>query len=157
MSPLDSVPRHYLAQALDDGPWHCPACDVENSGPIAAGCASCGSGTVPARKAAPAAAPPTPSPTPPVPLSTPASRAIEQAYQEGYKAGYAAGIRAQAEPAPAPPASEGPDKVARTLIVALQLFTEQVLVSNPEEVITGEWMSTAEVENLIAQLQRGRA
>jgi hypothetical protein len=43
-------PRHYQGPTL--GPllgWKCPACAAENSGPLDAGCSSCGSGSAPAR------------------------------------------------------------------------------------------------------------
>ena len=44
-------------------------------------------------------------------------------------------------------------KVRRTLIAALELFRDQVLAGEPEEVETGEWCSAAEVVALVAQMK----
>jgi hypothetical protein len=41
--------REYDGPGLGLGPWKCPSCRAENSGPIDAGCVSCGSGSAPAR------------------------------------------------------------------------------------------------------------
>ena len=38
---------------------------------------------------------------------------------------------------------------SRTIVAALTFFREQVLAHSPEEVRTGEWMSTADVDRLI--------
>ncbi len=49
---------------------------------------------------------------------------------------------------------------SRTIVAALQLFREQVLVHNPEEVKTGEWLNARDVEVLIhgirTQAAKGR-
>jgi len=43
------------------GPWKCPACGVENNGPLQAGCASCGSGSAQPKHVG---VPPAPRPKP---------------------------------------------------------------------------------------------
>lgn len=43
---------------------------------------------------------------------------------------------------------------SRTLIAALQLFIEQVLQGNPEEVGSGEWLSAAEAAELVKRIER---
>jgi hypothetical protein len=43
--------RHYTGPGLGDGPWKCPACNADQSGPIALGCQDCGAGTAQPYKA----------------------------------------------------------------------------------------------------------
>lgn len=45
MPGLIGGPRTYEGPGLGDGPWKCPACGVENVGPLDYGCTSCGSGS----------------------------------------------------------------------------------------------------------------
>jgi hypothetical protein len=83
---------------------------------------------------------------------------------EAYRAGYLDGVRAAravVEPPPGGTGTGGTDtlllstrKVWRTVIVALELFREQVLVAQPEEVATGEWLSPAGVNEVIGELQQ---
>ena len=44
-------------------------------------------------------------------------------------------------------------KAQRTIIAALEIFKDQILSQGPEEISTGEWMSAAEVDELIATLK----
>lgn len=58
-------------------------------------------------------------------------------------------------PTPSPPEVGGlsPEgKPTRTILAALALFRDQVLVEGPEEVATGEWCGVEEVNGLITRL-----
>ena len=160
--------RHYDGAGLgDERGWKCPSCGQENMGTIAQGCAFCGAGKPGRRVDAPPPAPPpaTVAATaagqredgaePDIadawwgahPLATPA---------EAYRAGYLDGVRAArvAQQSQAPPMKTDRDaKVGRTIVAALQLFAQQVLPTAQEEIASGEWLSVAEVQSLIQQLQ----
>jgi hypothetical protein len=53
---------------------------------------------------------------------------------------------------PPPPVLEGSAE-SRTILAALQLFLDQVLRSDPEEVAEGEWLSAQDCEQLIRTLK----
>jgi hypothetical protein len=80
----------------------------------------------------------------------------EATVAEAYRAGLVEGIRAaRAAQAPSlqPEVSYIPDqKINRTILAALALFKDQVLVAGPEEIATGEWLSLAEVDLLMRRL-----
>lgn len=160
--------RHYGGPGLgQEGLWRCPSCGEDNTGPISHGCPLCGGGQPGSRA----------EPPPPPPAAAASRITIEHhiphleiaeqwavAHPDGtlidaYTAGYLDGIRAaRAAQPPAPPEPE-PDvapggKVGRTLIAALELFRDQVLIAAPEEVAAGEWCSVSEVNQLLQQLQQ---
>lgn len=79
-----------------------------------------------------------------------------------FHAGFLAGAQNQAaRTMTAPPvtadvetlAPEG--KARRTIIAALEIFKDQILSQDPEEISTGEWCSALEVDTLIIQLKGG--
>lgn len=165
--------RHYTGGGLgDERGWRCPACGAENAGLIAEGCALCGSGT-PGRRVEPPPPPSPPAAEAPreapreAPVLNPAqlwiARHPNASLEEAFTAGYVEGVRAQLKDmrgaTPPPPAitfaPEG--TVNRTIIAALQLFRDQVLVRAPEEIQSGEWMSVGEVNNLLDQLRAHEA
>jgi predicted exporter len=86
-----------------------------------------------------------------------------EAYTAGYVEGYRAARRAlhhearqkQAAEQSLPTTAEA--KQLRTFIAALERFRDQVLVGNPPEVQTGEWLSADEVATLIAKLRDDEA
>ena len=75
---------------------------------------------------------------------------------EAFIAGY---FTARAQALHAPPVTADVERLApegkarRTIIAALELFTDQILSQDPEEVVSGEWCSRAECAALIAQLR----
>lgn len=179
MSPVGGS-RHYEGPDLGSAPWKCPACAAENAGPLAAGCTVCGSGSAPARHVG--VAPPTVEDlrlsqaqleSGLVLLANDRVRAQEtyeaarqwvaghadadpfQAFIAGYQL---ASAQAQARTLTAPPttaatlAPEG--KARRTIIAALELFTDQVLRDATDEISSGEWCSVEEAETLLHQLKR---
>lgn len=152
--------RHYQGGGLGtEAGWKCPSCGAENLGPIAQGCALCGAGK-PGHRAEP---PPTIRPLTPVDEEQLGVfdrwvRAHPQAtLEEAFTAGYVEGVRASRAALPKgdthPLTPEG--KINRTLVAALAWFRDQVLASNPEEVLSGEWCSADEVNALIDQLTEG--
>lgn len=159
--------RHYDGGGLgDERGWKCPGCGAVNLGLIKYGCDACGAGA-PGHKGEPPPAPPRLDPE------------VEQVEQgdvadywarthpeasvaEAYRQGYAEGVRAarQAEPAPpqTPATPVGPDAtIARTVVAALELFRDQILVGNPEEVQSGEWLSADQVTAFIQQILQTEA
>ena len=156
----------------EHAPWTCPACKADNSGPLADGCASCGAGSVKARRADPVERPKPATPTPQVvqQLQTDMRTGLdtyayalqwvaanpEASLADAFLAGYQ---YANAKTIGAPPVAvdverlspEG--KVRRTIVAALQYFREQVLPVATEEVASGEWCSVEEIERLIQQFQ----
>lgn len=151
--------RHYQGPGLGEGMWHCPSCGAENQGPIASGCALCSAGS-PDQAPSP---PPPPEPEPPAAEDNVWTRwaaahpdgTLEQAFTAGYVEGVRTGMAAAHQQRPAVPIFYTKDGIVnRTLIAALELFRDQVLVGVPEEVQSGEWLNAAEVNELIAQLAR---
>jgi hypothetical protein len=169
--PVDAN-RHYRPGVLDEGVWACPSCGVDNAGPIGQGCASCGAGRPGHR-----ATPDTPAPTPPARPAPAAPReefpSLGQVWArqhaqatpaEAYDAGYQAGLQAAREAVKlqvrggAPLAAFHPaGRMTRTLIAALTLFRDQVLVEAAEEIALGEWATADEVTALVAKLQQEEA
>ena len=156
--------RHYHAGGLGPiGAWDCPACGEPNTGSIDQGCASCGAGR-PGRRAP---EPATPPPAPPAPPPDIAQGDVATAWalrhpaatvEDAYRAGYLDGVRAARAAQAPPPETLAPEgKVNRTLIAALAFFRDQILLGNPEEIQTGEWMSAQEVTQLIETLQAREA
>ena len=161
--------RHYTSGGLGpEGAWACPSCGAENLGPIAQGCNLCGAGR-PGRRAP---EPATPPPPPPAPTPTPAASGVieapdifpvwhnrypdatlEQAFTAGYVEGIRAARRAQLQESPPMPETFPPaGKSYRTMVAALVLFRDQILVAAPDEIQSGEWCSVDEVNQLITQL-----
>jgi hypothetical protein len=161
--------RHYTGGGLGaETGWKCPSCGAENTGPIAQGCQLCGAGKPGQRAADP--------PPPPPPRAEALKQDVEQDVDEAtawvkahprasitdaYTAGYVEGFRAarrqlldQQEQQRADSAFAPEGKVGRTMIAALELFRDQILASQPEEVQSGEWLSAHEVSQLIQQLQQ---
>lgn len=168
--------RHYDGPGLGEvGAWKCPACAAENTGPIDAGCVSCGSGSARARHVG--------QPPPAAQVSkSPAFQAVKAdmdraadlyqaalawsgAHQQASLAdAFVAGWQlAQAQfaahaiaapPVTADVATLAPEgKARRTIIAALEVFKDQILSGRPEEVASGEWCSAEEVDELIARMR----
>lgn len=180
MSPVDYASRHYQGPGLGEAAWRCPACGVENVGPIGP-CPACGAGQ-PGYRPDPGTPPPAP-PRPTAHLDAEPEPRIERSatpsaqgdvatlwarahpdatIEEAYRAGMLDAQRelqralretaAAATPKPETWSPEG--RVARTLIAALTLFRDQVLVADPEEVGTGEWCSAKDIDGLIAHFTK---
>ena len=155
MSPITGS-RHYQGPGLGEAMWRCPSCNAENLGPIPQGCVHCGAGT-PGQKVE---APPPPAPPPEGAeqlgpfdrwaLAHPQA-SLEEAFDAGYREGLHAAAARASQPRPESFAPEG--AVARTIVAALAFFRDQVLAQTPYEVTTGEWLSAAQVTELIARLQ----
>lgn len=156
--------RHYVGGGLgDERGWKCPGCGAVNLGLIAQGCTICGAGA-PEHKGEP------PPPPPRVSERLPddptygqgqgdvadvwAARNPDVSIAEAYRVGYADGVAAARQVPPAPPQSPvGPDAtIARTVVAALELFRDQILAGDPEEVRTGEWLSADQVTAFIQQI-----
>jgi hypothetical protein len=156
--------RHYTGGGLGEAPWTCPSCGAENTGPLSQGCQLCGAGK-PGKHIDPDDSHrPPPSPPAPAAAAGPgqhwALRNPTATLAEAWEAGYLAGAREADEkhreierqraaarrfdPTHAP---------ARTILAALELFRDQVLAGNPEEVATGEWLSVSAVEQVMAQIR----
>lgn len=174
MSPVGGS-RHYNGRGLGEiGMWGCPACGEDNTGPLAEGCVHCGAG----RPAAKAEATTPPPPAPRVSERAPddptyddrlaaqgdvadhwAQRHVNVTIAEAYRAGYLDGVRATraAQPATPPPPADpemgGGAALTRTVIAALALFRDQVLVDATEEITSGEWLSVEQVDVLIRRLR----
>lgn len=175
-------PRHYQGERPADGPWKCPACKADQSGPIAEGCQACGSGTAKGFHVE----------TQPVQRSTTAvdwsnitrqqeRPALSQlrsdmkhaqdllAYALSWSAAnpeaspadaFIAGYQyANAKTIGAPPVAVdvptlAPEgKARRTIFAALGFFRDQILPRATEEVASGEWCSAEEVEVLMQQFE----
>jgi len=157
--------RFYGGAGLgQEGIWGCPSCGEDNTGPISQGCVHCGAGR-PGHKAAPPPPPPAPPEVPEAPEPQVvqgdvadywASRHADVSIAEAYRAGYLDGVqaaRAAARQAPSEVRYIPDQKINRTIIAALTLFKEQVLVHEPDEIDNGEWLSVAEVDLLLRRLQ----
>lgn len=173
-------PRHYTGDRPSDGPWKCPACKADQTGPLAEGCQACGSGTQKGYHIT-SDGPPRRLPNPVQAAPPLRAKQIEQLrtdmadgltiYQyalnwsaanpeaslaDAFIAGYQ---YANAKTIGAPPvavdvptlAPEG--KPRRTIVAALGFFREQILPRALDEVASGEWCSVEEVDELIRQLQ----
>lgn len=165
--------RHYDGGGI--GPlagWDCPACGTAQSGPLEAGCASCGSGR-PGHKVAEA---------PPRSIidagsdlwdthfggARAAALSLNDAAEqwtlhnptaglvEAFIAGY---LAAQGRTMTAPPVTadlptlDVGGKSVRTIIAALEHFREHLLPAAEDEIATGEWCSILEVSDLIRLLK----
>lgn len=75
---------------------------------------------------------------------------LMDAFVAGYQAARRDGMQ-QAPPVVEPPPPEFTEagKGARTIVAALELFRDQILVGKPVEIATGEWCSASEVDDLI--------
>ena len=172
--------RYQGSEARAQHPWNCPACGVQNIGRLALGCVHCGSGKPGYHVGLPPPAKAAPPISATLSGITPLS-AFEEwlaAYtldnagewihsqeqvdrlQAAFQAGWIAGAQQQAHRTlQAPPVTVdlrtlAPEtKAQRTIIAALELFKDQVLISAKEEIASGEWCSVEEVESLIAQLK----
>jgi len=161
MSPAGGS-RFYQGPGLGEAMWACPSCGAENQGPIAGGCAVCGAGD-------PKAAPPPPPPD----LEPPqvaqgdmadywAAKHPDATIADAYRAGYLEAQQHWAQRQQQPPtgvasgaAGFSPEgKVGRTIVAALMVFRDQVLATDPEEITSGEWLSVAEVTQLIRQINQ---
>lgn len=176
MSPIDLHGHtHDGPEAAALAPWTCPACAVENSGPLQLGCVACGSGK-PGRHVG-IERPVVPAARqqwqpPPIAASQSAftewlaSRdgqnalissenvvVLQAAFQAGWKAAQVQTLRL-APPVTADVSRLAPEgKATRTVIAALELFRDQVLTAAEEEIASGEWCSVAEVDQLIQEFK----
>lgn len=182
MTPVGG-PRHYVGGGLgQEGGWDCPSCGSENMGPIAQGCVACGAGR-PGRHVGMSPPPPPAAPdeitTPPATVGPePEVRRRDLATiwaeehpdadrEEGFRAGFLEGVRQarmaqlreqqalDQQPQPTRPAVPyvADDMIQRTVLAALEHFRDHVLVSDPEETTTGEWLTQHQVTALIAQMR----
>lgn len=169
MSPLDvNAPRHYQGPA--PAAWVCPACGSDQLGPLEAGCTACGAGKPGIKVEEPASTASTSTPT--VPLSSSAldlpaflrkgfeawsrrSGHNDQETLHAFVAGYEFAMQQFGSARPKTEAQMTDAGItARTLAAALALFIEQVLMAQPEEIGTGEWVSVEQARELLQQLQR---
>ncbi len=169
----DGPEAHVLA------PWRCPACGVENGGRLELGCVSCGAGT-PGRHVG--VQPPAHAAAPdlydrffgPTAQSSTLERSksiypVAEAWADAHPAaslaaafiaGYLTATEVELPPMRRPAESgmgnalapEG--KARRTLLAALELFVDQILRQQPEEIVSGEWCSVEEAEALAESLRR---
>jgi hypothetical protein len=183
MTPVDtSGSRHYGGGTPLPPPpeaWICPACGIEQTGTMAQGCPGCGAGKPGRRVLEKEGTVRTPSTVrtstrsllSPQTVDVPehvlaaarqsfADRLQQAAFVAGWLYGregvpmrlpldYLAEIPAAGTPAVA---LEGSAE-SRTILAALQLFLDQVLRSDPEEVAEGEWLSAQDCEALIRKLK----
>lgn len=148
--------RHYQGPGLGEAMWKCPSCGAENQGPIAAGCTLCGAGTPDQKSEAPPPPPPDLEPEGEEQLG-PFDRwalahpqaTLEDAFTAGYVEGMRDMQRQQQRAVPQAQTFLAEGKATRTIVAALMVFRDQVLATEPEEIATGEWMSVAEVTQLI--------
>jgi hypothetical protein len=160
--------RHYVGGGLgSESGWRCPACGGENAGPIAQGCALCGSGRPGRHVDEPPPLPPAAEPEEPDPVSPPGFERWRQQHpgatlEDAFTAGYLLGVREaigkeRAQLEGVRPPIERPfnpeHKITRTIIAALDHFRAWVLTGAQEEILNGEWCSVEEVTHLITQLQ----
>ena len=165
--------RHYTGGGLGDmGMWECPSCGAENAGPLTGGCQLCGAGKPDAGPPPPPPRPaPTLAPTPRPVAEAPAEdddtpnawthwiarhpdATLEQAFTAGYIEGVRDARRGMRAPESPPLETFRPEGIVnRTLIAALELFRDQVLIRAREEIESGEWLSVAGVNDLIEQLR----
>lgn len=158
--PVDTTgrPRHpgQEEEPLTLSVWKCPACGVENTSLLAQGCPACGSGRPGQHVVAQEAQPVIVSPTDAMFTAWMRHRHpdvegwVETLMREAWHAGAEA---ARLETAPTDVLLGTAE--SRTLVAALRLFSDQVLRYNPEEVRSGEWLSAAEVEQVVARLEGG--
>lgn len=150
--------RHYTGPGLGEGAWRCPACGVENAGPLVGGCSVCGAGRPGQRATEERPA----SVTSPLEVSAQwAAQHPQATLVEAFAAGYAHGVQAthaqlRAEARRSTPAADpfAPErKIQRTLVAALEVFRDRILPEAGEAIESGEWCSIAEVTTLIAELQ----
>lgn len=152
-------------------PWKCPACGVQNDGRLELGCVHCSAGK-PGRHVG---LPPPPAVESPILRSTrtsledhavaiyPAAETWAEFHPhaslaEAFVAGYLL-AQGHLRPRSAQPSTDARAlaphaKAQRTIIAALEIFRDQILSQDPEEVASGEWCSAAEVTALIESLQR---
>jgi hypothetical protein len=170
--------RHYDGGGLGHvAGWACPTCGAENSGPLPQGCTACGAGRPGRHIGTPPLRPPAelleelpeePDMADPPPAAAPGEPVGENPYtawrrqnpgatvEDAFTAGYIEGVRAarRAQLLQPSPTTYSPDgAVNRTLVAALELFREQVLLGEPEEVATGEWLSAHQVTGLIREIR----
>lgn len=135
--------------------WTCPNCAAENTSVISQGCPACGAGK-PGQKAARMTGPPTH-----VdqafdqwfrPLANSVGVAEADLMRKAFTAGWAMATPdvSLVLPEVEKPLTGTPE--SRTLKAALQLFIDNVLETNPEEVISGEWISADAARNLLANI-----
>ena len=174
--------RHYEGGGLGHiGVWHCPTCGEDNLGPLEDGCAVCGAGR-PGRHVGVGAGAPPPAPPVEQPEPEERPRVSERApddptyhqadwattwaaehpdvsVADAFRQGFLEGVRqarlefqqqAKARPMAGAVAD---DMIQRTIVAALVLFRDRVLVHEPEETTTGEWLTAHQVTALIAQMR----
>lgn len=178
-----SAGRYDGPEARASHPWKCPACAVENAGRLELGCVHCGAGKPGYHVGAappPAAAVEyhASENVPAGPLVSDAAfeqwfrkriaedanpwgiEKLEPILREAFDAGWMQSAlfqtrrTMQAPPVTADVADLAPaGKPTRTILAALELFKDQVLRGEPEEVASGEWCSVEEVEQLMVALR----
>lgn len=169
MSPLDLRGRHAQARPLPPSVWKCPACGSENSGLLEQGCAVCHAGK-PGVHLEPVQSTQVREEPTDAAFSTDI-QTVDEAYirwrtagnhrleheqnvlaYEAFKAGYQMGVSQVAETrVPLAGTAE-----SRTIVAALKIFRESVLPTASEEIASGEWLGIAEVDKLIARLERAQ-
>ena len=152
MTPVEAS-RHYRGPGLGEAVWTCPSCGAENAGPVAQGCQLCGAGKPGYRVAEP-------PPQRQGDVATVwADRHPEASIEDAYRAGYEDGVRAvrasmKPKSTAEPTLSQTVEaRQLRTLCAALELFRDQILVAQPDEVSSGEWCSAEEVTAILGKLR----
>jgi hypothetical protein len=167
--------RHYTGGLAEAG-WTCPACGADQSGPLAQGCVNCGAGR-PGHRAAERVATARPggiedTPPPPLPPQAQPTRTVFERWvdahpgatlQDAFQAGFVEGVRAahagakqhaHAQTRQQTETYAPEHRMTRTLIAALTLFKDQVLVEADQEIASGEWASIDDVNQLLAHLRQ---
>ena len=161
--------RHYNPGNGSDGVWACPSCGEDNSGPIAQGCVVCGAGR-PGYKVDPQAPPPPPAPLTQREGDEKISLGMRWMHMhpdatvaEAFDAGFQSGVQAARQGVMDHARKQKPEqhgdfspegRMTRTILAALTLFKDQVLVNAEEEIATGEWASIDEVNAVLAKLRQ---
>lgn len=170
------------AEQADNAGWKCPSCRTDNVTPFSQGCPSCGAGRPgfhvgqqpPANQGQNKARLDFTEDPPPdihprlvaffewikvqdrADLRATENEAILQA---AFFAGWAMAQQRALMTQPAIP-DRAPElrpegKKYRTIIAALEIFKEQILALDPDEITSGEWCSVREVDELIQELRAG--
>lgn len=162
-------PRHYEGAGIGEiTSWKCPACAVEQVSDPNLGCPSCSAGTQRPYKVAPLPTPPRSTLALEEQLYAPSlfdawwalnaptigQRPLKEIARAAWDAGQAAVSPPPETPIERQPESFSPEgKERRTILAALRLFRDQVLVDAKDEIVAGEWCSLEETDRLIGQLE----
>jgi hypothetical protein len=134
--------------------WTCPNCAAENTSVISQGCPACGAGK-PGQKAQKPSGPATEVDKAFDEWFRPLAGSVGTAEAELMRKAFTAGWEMSTPTVTLTPRIEEPltgTPETRTLKAALQFFIDNVLDANPEEVVSGEWLSADAARNLLARI-----